>query len=300
MVDMDNLKPFNDLLGHEVGDTVIRIVARELVAGSRTNDFVGRIGGDEFVLVMEGVGADEALRVAGRIHTALSGAHFEIENAPEPISVSVGIASCPLDAETMDELLRRADRAMYAAKALGGGRSALARDRAESDTHTHSIGRAGRLTDVLLRSATGNASEAQRTAIALADRYAALAAERLALDPSVLPALRTLVIASAVRRLDDPGQRQEVAVTRALLGAVDASTFVDPANAAQVQAIAEGSVELAWVQTPGVSSTSADTEEAVRELDALLARPDARAARQALASVARGDTAERRQGNRVA
>ena len=300
MIDLDNLKPFNDLLGHEIGDRVIRIVARELVARSRADDFVGRVGGDEFVLVMEQLGADEALNVASRIHAALAEAHLEIDDAPEAISVSVGIASCPQDADSIEELLREADRAMYAAKALGGGRSALARDRAHRGSAPQSVGRAGRLTDVLLRSATGNASEAERTAIALADRYASLAAEQLGLDVSVMPALRILVIASAVGRLDHIERRQEVTVTRALLRGVDAAALVDHDLADRVQAIADGAVELAWVQTPGASISPVSAEEAVRHLDALLSRPEARSAGDALAHVVRSDAAERRGSERVA
>ncbi len=300
MIDMDNLKPFNDQLGHEVGDRVIRIVARELIACSRAADFVGRVGGDEFVMVMEEVGANEALHVASRVHAALAQAHLEIDNAPRSISVSVGVASSPEDAATMAELLREADRAMYTAKSLGGGRSALARDGARRGAAPQSVGRAGRLTDVLLRSAAGNATEAERTAIALADRYAGLAAEQLGLDVSVLPALRVLVIASSVSRLDHEERRQEVAVARALLAAVDASTLVDHTVAPQVLAIAEGSVELAWVQTPGLGASPVDAEEATRHLESLLSRPEAQSAGTVLASIVRHDAAERRSNERVA
>lgn len=68
VVDMDSFKAFNDTLGHEAGDRLIRIVARELRAACRDRDFVARTGGDEFVMLLEGVGIDAAEAVAERIH----------------------------------------------------------------------------------------------------------------------------------------------------------------------------------------------------------------------------------------
>lgn len=300
MIDMDTLKPFNDLLGHEVGDQVIRLVARELLDRSRGDDFVGRIGGDEFVMVMEGIDATEAVHAASRIHASLADAHLEIDRAPERISVSIGVATCPTDARTVGELLQAADRAMYDAKALGGGRTSLAREGSHRGANPHAIGHAGRLTGVLLRSATSDASEAERSAIALADRYAGLAADHLALDVAALPALRVLVIAGAVARLDQTGRGQEVAVARALLEAVDASKLVDHSVARQVQAIADGAVELAWVLTPELNGAAVSAEAAVRCLEQLLKRPDAGPARTALASIVRSEAAERRAADRVA
>ena len=78
LIDMDGLKLFNDTLGHGAGDRSIEIVGREIRAASRSEDFVARAGGDEFVLVIEGTSLEQALGVADRVHEALRDAHTEI------------------------------------------------------------------------------------------------------------------------------------------------------------------------------------------------------------------------------
>jgi diguanylate cyclase (GGDEF)-like protein/PAS domain S-box-containing protein len=116
-LDLDRFKVVNDSHGHEVGDTVLREVARRLDGAVRSADTVARLGGDEFAVVCEESDRRAAQVVAARIHHALAepieaGAHrFDI-------SASIGVAvSPPLDST---ELLRRADVAMYQAKQAGG------------------------------------------------------------------------------------------------------------------------------------------------------------------------------------
>ena len=154
-VDLDHLKYVNDAFGHQVGDRLITSTATRLTQAIRPSDCVGRIGGDEFVVLSSEVsGPDDALELADRIRRALTG-HLRIGELDLDFSVSVGIALT--DAELFDlhdtgdgrlehddggaaaTLIGRADTAMYEAKKNGRGRCVLfthemrsaARERAE-------------------------------------------------------------------------------------------------------------------------------------------------------------------------
>jgi diguanylate cyclase (GGDEF)-like protein len=119
-VDLDGFKPVNDSFGHAVGDGVLREMARRIAAQARATDTVARVGGDEFVLLLEG-GPDTtaAAQIAQRIIDALTqpvtGGGHEVR-----LSCSVGIAMYPSDGPR-EQLLTHADAAMYAAKRVGGG-----------------------------------------------------------------------------------------------------------------------------------------------------------------------------------
>jgi diguanylate cyclase (GGDEF)-like protein/PAS domain S-box-containing protein len=126
-VDLDDFKDVNDGLGHAVGDRLLRLVASRLRGVLRAEDSAGRLGGDEFAFLLEDATAVRAERVAERILTALN-APFELGDGTATLSASIGIAvrSGPIEeaeaTAAADELLRDADTAMYAAKALGKGR----------------------------------------------------------------------------------------------------------------------------------------------------------------------------------
>lgn len=125
-VDLDRFKPVNDAHGHRVGDALLRAVGDRLHAALRASDTVARWGGDEFVCVLERVhDVATALRVAGALHRKLAAAPFEVatEDAPlrVPLGGSLGVAVYPDHGRDPEALLQRADEAMYAAKALGGG-----------------------------------------------------------------------------------------------------------------------------------------------------------------------------------
>jgi diguanylate cyclase (GGDEF)-like protein len=119
-LDLDGFKDVNDRFGHAAGDTVLVAVADRLRASIRDVDFLCRIGGDEFVILLPAIPAAEAATVAQRIIERIS-EPFEIDGVPVRIGISVGSACAPNDGETADELLRSADRAMYAAKRRGKG-----------------------------------------------------------------------------------------------------------------------------------------------------------------------------------
>lgn len=131
-VDLDRFKPVNDTYGHETGDAVLRVVSRRISEAVRSDDVVGRLGGDEYVAVLPGADETVATRVAARV-VATVGQPIAVAGRQVRVGASVGIAV----ADAADEatrglachpayLLRAADDAMYGAKASGGERWSLA------------------------------------------------------------------------------------------------------------------------------------------------------------------------------
>ncbi len=115
-VDLDRFKAINDSLGHDVGDKLLRQVAATLLGQVRGQDSVGRLGGDEFLVVMPVGGVNDVVVVVRRIIDALDQA-FEIDSVELRIGASLGISIYPGDGDSAEELMRRADLAMYKAKA---------------------------------------------------------------------------------------------------------------------------------------------------------------------------------------
>ncbi len=127
MLDIDHFKKLNDTYGHPEGDRVLRTFARRLERTLRAVDVVARFGGEEFIVLLpESDG--EAARTAGeRVRQTIAGERFSLETTEVEVTVSVGIAAqSPESPVTPDDLLHRADRAMYRAKRDG-------RDRVRTD-----------------------------------------------------------------------------------------------------------------------------------------------------------------------
>jgi diguanylate cyclase (GGDEF)-like protein/PAS domain S-box-containing protein len=123
-IDLDDFKAVNDALGHEAGDYLLGEVADRLRASIRAGDTPGRLGGDEFAVLVEGSGVTDAQVIAARIVAALA-APMRIGTVTTTISASVGVAPATAG-ETADDLLRRADAALYTAKRSGKNQSHLA------------------------------------------------------------------------------------------------------------------------------------------------------------------------------
>jgi diguanylate cyclase (GGDEF)-like protein/PAS domain S-box-containing protein len=119
-LDLNDFKIINDSLGHAFGDQILRQVAELLSRSVRESDTVGRIGGDEFIIVLPAAGPDAAARVARKIGEQMN-APFEVEGQSLPLQASIGISVYPDDGADRAALTRNADAAMYHAKACGNG-----------------------------------------------------------------------------------------------------------------------------------------------------------------------------------
>ena len=120
IVDLDGFKEVNDTLGHAAGDQLLKQVAARFTADLRHTDTVGRMGGDEFALVLPHVDAENAVQVARSLLTALE-ADFEIEGTRFSVSASIGMALFPEHGRDAAALLKGANIAMYSAKHLHFG-----------------------------------------------------------------------------------------------------------------------------------------------------------------------------------
>ncbi|MHB1495211.1 MAG: putative bifunctional diguanylate cyclase/phosphodiesterase, partial [Acidithiobacillus sp.] len=120
-LDLDAFKPVNDAYGHDAGDDLLKEMARRLQDAVRLTDIVARMGGDEFVLLLEGLrGVDELDQVLARLQAAIA-QPFTIKGKEISIQASLGLTIYPFDEGDADLLLRHADQAMYAAKARPAG-----------------------------------------------------------------------------------------------------------------------------------------------------------------------------------
>lgn len=120
LVDLDHFKEINDALGHHVGDELLRQIGPRMAPALRSVDLMVRLGGDEFAVVIGPDSGDTPEQVAQRLLDQLI-EPFHLDDVPLRIGASIGIAVCPDDATDANGLLQRADVAMYAAKADGGG-----------------------------------------------------------------------------------------------------------------------------------------------------------------------------------
>ena len=118
-LDLDNFKHINDSLGHPVGDQLLQEAARKLLLATRQDDTVARIGGDEFVLLLEDIGKPENAGIAAQKIAAVFAEPFQLAEQTIRITASLGICICPQDGNDSATLLRNADSAMYRAKEEG-------------------------------------------------------------------------------------------------------------------------------------------------------------------------------------
>ncbi|MFC4930012.1 sensor domain-containing protein [Massilia sp. GCM10023247] len=118
-LDLDNFKHINDNFGHDAGDLVLREIANRLRASVRENDTVARVGGDEFVLVINNQASNEQLAdLIERIRVRVS-APINVAGRDILAATSIGVSRFPHDGDTVDRVMRAADAAMYHAKSLG-------------------------------------------------------------------------------------------------------------------------------------------------------------------------------------
>lgn len=122
MLDIDHFKKINDTFGHAGGDEVLREFAGCLRRGLRGIDLCGRFGGEEFVVAMPDTDSESANMVAERLRRFIADEPFKIADATLPVTASIGVTTVRAPTDTSAEMLDRADRSLYAAKAAGRNR----------------------------------------------------------------------------------------------------------------------------------------------------------------------------------
>ena len=124
-VDLDEFKPVNDRLGHAAGDELLVVVSERLRLASRDTDLVGRLGGDEFLVVLHDIpGPEVAMKVADRICESLN-AEFSLSSGTVRVQGSAGVACSHGKQIGPEDLVRLADEAMYRSKDQGRGQPLL-------------------------------------------------------------------------------------------------------------------------------------------------------------------------------
>ena len=119
LVDIDHFKDFNDRFGHAAGDGILKRIVLDVIATVRMSDFTYRFGGEEFVVIADGLNTDDAWALAERIRRRVAAGGSGSEGR---LTVSVGIAHCPGDGQNYETLFDVADRRLYEAKAAGRNR----------------------------------------------------------------------------------------------------------------------------------------------------------------------------------
>ena len=120
VVDIDHFKRINDRHGHAVGDEALRQIARELIAATRTGDRIYRYGGEEFIVVCEGLPHVAAMLAAERLRLGV--AALSIDDIPGGVTASIGVATAPEDGSDLGALFEAADARLYVAKSSGRDR----------------------------------------------------------------------------------------------------------------------------------------------------------------------------------
>lgn len=128
MIDIDHFKAVNDRHGHAAGDTVIRALGAALAGAIRVGECAGRIGGEEFAVFLPDAGSDQGMALAHRVQALVRSMRPRAGDLPLEVTVSIGVASTHGAPCTLDELLARADKAMYLAKREGRNRVVLSDD----------------------------------------------------------------------------------------------------------------------------------------------------------------------------
>jgi len=118
--DLDHFKSINDSYGHVVGDEVLREIARRLLQSVRSYDFVGRYGGEEFLIVLNNCDSTQAIARANEVRNGIANHHVQTMSGPLPVTISLGVfASRDWNAKPVEDILIQTDLALYRAKANG-------------------------------------------------------------------------------------------------------------------------------------------------------------------------------------
>ena len=121
VLDVDHFKSINDRFGHLAGDKVLRLIAQQVSRRLRKTDFIGRFGGEEFVILMPGVSPEQGIVALEELRSGIEGTPFHFKSEPVPVTISLGFTEFIRD-DSLDSAFDRADKAMYQAKELGRNR----------------------------------------------------------------------------------------------------------------------------------------------------------------------------------
>jgi len=121
MLDIDHFKKINDTYGHTCGDQALQFFAKVCKSAVRKPDIIGRIGGEEFAVILLEAGREEAVGVAERIRVELSKASLSSRSCPVKMTVSIGVLQVEAN-QTLETALGKADKLMYEAKKQGRNR----------------------------------------------------------------------------------------------------------------------------------------------------------------------------------
>lgn len=122
MLDLDYFKMVNDTYGHDAGDTVLKAVSKIMVQSVRTADMVIRYGGEEFLIIMQDTGGEDAELIAEKIRAAVENLKVQLAGTVLQKTISIGIAEFPKDSDTFWQTVKYADVALYSAKESGRNR----------------------------------------------------------------------------------------------------------------------------------------------------------------------------------
>ena len=126
LIDLDSFKSINDRFGHPVGDKVLQIFAKTARGGLRQTDLVGRLGGEEFIVILADAGADNAYLVADRLRNGFAANAAVVDGQALYATMSIGVSVIVDPRQTLAELMTLADQALYLAKARGRNRVEVA------------------------------------------------------------------------------------------------------------------------------------------------------------------------------
>ena len=134
MLDIDQFKAVNDTHGHDAGDEVLRGMGERVHGNLRGFDTAVRYGGEEFVVLMPDAPSSAAAAAGVRLCKAIAGSPFKVSDLADglPVTVSIGVATAMAGSETLEQLVKRADEALYEAKNAGRNRVVVAPEDGET------------------------------------------------------------------------------------------------------------------------------------------------------------------------